>query len=300
MLRKKEAYTNTIPLPPTISQQLAITILHSHGEIITLNPFVLSYHAIRAPRNAVADEYYSSWYEIFERVRFVPSTISFKGCFQDEPWGLRTHIYAPMGVDLRSTYRIINGDQRVGDDKPLADPGGLYLREEVDLECNLTLMALVRSQLRASSKVLVDRLIKKAELLDAGVLQATVGVDGKLRTYNPADRTASNLRASPVPSPVQQQRWSYQSMPHSPSNEYAQFVPGPPGSLPDPQHAARREGVPLHPPRFSAELPVHAASPAGAWRGSDSKHPLGGTSSPRPYQEYLAELPAENDRVSPR
>ena len=54
MMRKKETYTNITPIPACVPRQLALDILHSHGEIITLNPLVLSYHPIKAPRDAVA------------------------------------------------------------------------------------------------------------------------------------------------------------------------------------------------------------------------------------------------------
>lgn len=198
MMRRKETYTIITPIPACVPRQLALDILHSHSEIITLNPLVLSHHAIPAPRDAVADEYYSTWYEITERVQYVPGLgkmgsgkISFKGCFHNLEWGLQTHMYAPMGIDLQSKWRIAGNQpdeppetrNRRSDGAPQS---GLYLREDIEIECNRTLIAFVKNQLKASSKVLVDRLIKKAELLDAGILHAMME-DGKLTTYNPAD-----------------------------------------------------------------------------------------------------------------
>lgn len=207
MMRRKEVYTNITPIPSCVPRQLALDILHSHSEIITLNPLVLCHQPIRAPRNAVADEYYSTWYEITERVQYVPGLgkmgsgkISFKGCFNNVPWGLQTHMYAPMGIDLQSKWRI-GGNQP--DEPPEswerrsdgAPQNGLYLREDIEIECNRTLISFVKGQLKAASKVLVDRLIKKAELLDAGILEAMME-DGKLKTYNPADRSRPMLRSS--------------------------------------------------------------------------------------------------------
>ncbi|KAJ5888243.1 hypothetical protein N7495_008284 [Penicillium taxi] len=103
--------------------------------------------------------------------------ISFKGCFHDVDWGLQTHTYAPLNVDMKCNYRI-EGCQ----------DSGLYLKEEIEIECNRTMISFVKKEMKAASKVLVDRLIKKAELLDAGVLQAMIK-DGRLKTFNPADRT---------------------------------------------------------------------------------------------------------------
>ncbi|KAL4998473.1 hypothetical protein BDV10DRAFT_167115 [Aspergillus recurvatus] len=210
MLRKKEAYTTTTPIPPSVPRQLATDILHSHSEIITISPLVLSHHPVKAPQDAPADEYYLTWYEITERVQYVPGMgkmgsrkISFKGCFRDEAWGLATHVYAPLGIDLRNRYRIVDGtDEAVlgsgarVDRSPPGEAGkGLYLCVDTELECNITLMPLVKGQQKAASNALIDRFVKKAELLDAGVLQASTTEDGKLRTWNPADRSSSAAMA---------------------------------------------------------------------------------------------------------
>ncbi|EGS21727.1 uncharacterized protein CTHT_0035940 [Thermochaetoides thermophila DSM 1495] len=203
MLRKKENFTIITPIPGFIPRQLAIDILHSHSEVITLNPLVIDHKPIPAPSNAETDEYYSTWYEITERIQFVPglgkigsSTIKFNGCFHDMPWGLQTHIYAPMHVDLRNTYRICGNQPGVEPPevpeiglRALGAPAdGLYLREDIEIRCNVTVMSFVKSQLKKAGGEMVKRIIKKAELLDAGVLQAMIE-DGKLRTINPADRT---------------------------------------------------------------------------------------------------------------
>lgn len=214
MLRKKDNFTVITPIPGFIPRQLAIDILHSHSEVIALNPFVIDHKPIPAPQNAETDEYYSTWYEITERIQFVPgigkmgaSTIKFNGCFHDMPWGLQTHVYAPMNVDLRQTYRIAGNQPGVEPPeipeiglKALGAPSdGLYLREDIEIRCNVTVHSFVKSQLKKAGSEMVRRIIKKAELLDAGVLQAMIE-DGKLKTINPADRSAT--ARSPLPSPT--------------------------------------------------------------------------------------------------
>ncbi len=179
---KKVAYTNITPIPRHIPRQLAIDMLHSHGEIIELNPLVTEHHPIKAPRDAPADEFFSVWHEISERIQYIPGTgkfgsgkISFKGVFHDMPYGLQTHIYAPAGVDLRNKWQI-KGNQpgeppeqrELGSGAPLE---GLYLREDVEIKCNFTMIPFVKSTTKAASKVLVDRLVKKAELIDAELLR---------------------------------------------------------------------------------------------------------------------------------
>ncbi|PSR83323.1 hypothetical protein BD289DRAFT_334568, partial [Coniella lustricola] len=223
MLRKKEVFTVITPFPNFIPRKLAIDILHSHSEVINVNPLVLDHKPIPAPRNAASDEYYSTWYEITERIQYIPGLgrmgsgkISFNGCFHDMPWGLQTHIYAPMNVDLKNRYRVLGNQSGVEPPEPqeigLADLGapsdGLYLRDDVEIKCNITMMSFVKSQLRSASKQMVARIIKKAELLGTGVLHAMIE-DGRIRTLNPRDRThllsspvASASIPSPHPSPV--------------------------------------------------------------------------------------------------
>lgn len=241
MLRKKDVFTVITPIPGFIPRQLALDILHSHSEVITLNPLVLEHKPISAPRNAAADEFYSTWYEITQRIQFVPGVgnlgsgkITFTGCFHDMPWGLQTHVYAPFNVDMRSKYQI--GGNQPGLEPPeqrelgLGAPAdGLYLREDIEIKCNIAMVSFVKSQAKAANKAMVQRIVKKAELLDAGVLKAMME-DGKLKTINPNDRsrldrtsTVSYSHSPGMPSPPaafqQPQPLPYQ-LPASPSHPY--------------------------------------------------------------------------------
>lgn len=241
MFRKKEIFTVITPIPGFIPRQLAIDILHSHSEVITLNPLVLEHKPISAPRDAQADEFYSTWYEITERIQYIPGvgkmgsgTIKFNGCFHDMPWGLQTHIYAPMNVDLRNKYKIAGNQPGVEPPeqpeiglKALGAPAdGLYLREDIEIKCNVAVISFVKGQLQKAGKEMVARIIKKAELLDAGVLQGMIE-NGKLRTMNPSDR--SSTIKSPIPSPTQ--LYHQPSTPKIPSP----MTPSVPYQVPRPQ-----------------------------------------------------------------
>ncbi|KAI5463647.1 hypothetical protein BGZ63DRAFT_413198 [Mariannaea sp. PMI_226] len=237
MLRKKDTMTIITPIPSFIPRQLALDILHSHGEVITLNPLVLDYKPISAPRDALSDEFFSSWYSITERIQYIPGMgkvgsgkISFNGCFHDMPWGLQTHIYAPMNIDMRNRYRI-QGNQpgieapevtEIGLEELGAPKDGLYLREDIDIKCNITMMSFVKSEMKKASKEMVGRMIKKAELLDAGVLKAMFQ-DGRLKTINPADRSDGTQEFLRRPTMQQQQDpYGVAPGPASPSLQYQQ------------------------------------------------------------------------------
>lgn len=252
MLRKKEAFTLVTPIPGFIPRQLAIDILQSHGEVLTLNPLVLGFKPISAPRNAAADEFYSTWYEIEERIQLIPGMgkmgsgkIKFNGCFHDMPWGLQTHIYAPMNIDLRNTYRICGNQpgieppetREIGLEALGAPADGLYLREDIEIKANITMVSFVKAQLKAANKEMVQRIIKKAELLDAGVLKAMME-DGKLKTVNPNDRS----RTPAVPASADPKRQSSihhpYAMPLQKSPQMAQANNMPPNYSPSyPQYA---------------------------------------------------------------
>ncbi|KAF7555712.1 hypothetical protein G7Z17_g1976 [Cylindrodendrum hubeiense] len=195
MLRKREALTVVTPIPNFIPRQFAINVLHSHNEVITINPLVVDYRAIASPPGTAADECDSDWYDIVERFKLIPGQakpgsgiisfngisrdVTFKGCFHNMPWGLQTHIKAPMSVDIRSTYCIASNQSGIEPAERLelgleslgAPTDGLYLREDIDITCNIAMLSYVKTQLRTASKEMAQRIIKKAEQADAAVLR---------------------------------------------------------------------------------------------------------------------------------
>ncbi|KPI44683.1 uncharacterized protein AB675_8649 [Cyphellophora attinorum] len=186
---RKVAYTQITPIPSHIPRQMGIDLLHSHGELIELNPLVLEYHQIKPPRDAPADEFFSTWYEITERIQMVPGLgklgsgkINFRGVYHDMPWGLQTHVYPPGGIDLRVKYSI-KGNQPGEPPEPrelgsAAPAEGLYLREDIEIKCNFTMVGFVKKGMKDASKVMIDRLIKKAELIDAELLRQMMDAHG--------------------------------------------------------------------------------------------------------------------------
>lgn len=204
----RSLFTTITPLPAHIPRKLAVDLLQNHKEMIELNPLVIDTHPIKAPKDAPADEFFAVWHEMTDRVQYIPgmgrlasSKVSYKGVFHDMPWGLQTHIYAPLGLEIRDKWQI-RGNQP-GEAREMRELGdkaphdGLYLREDVDMICNRMMTSFVKKNLVNAHAVLVDRLMKKAELLDAGVLQAMME-EGRVKTVNPAVRE-SFARANQLP-----------------------------------------------------------------------------------------------------
>jgi hypothetical protein len=297
MSLKKTFYQTTYTaIPSHIPRQLAIDLLQNHSEIIELSPLVIGHHAIKAPPKASADEYYSTWYDIQQRIQFIPGTgkagaskIHFEGVFHDLPNGLQTHVYPPGGIDLRHKYTI-NGNQpgepveakELGSGAPTS---GLYLKEEVEIRCNIMMIGFVKKELRAATDILIARLVKKAELVDAGILHAMFD-QGRLTTVNPANRTstipiqspglASNFPQSPRLSQI-----PYQS-PRLPG-ENGTFT----AELPGPQNGARQS---LYGPQYGQPSP----------RGLGFELPADQTYPAQPQSPYrqLSGSQSSNDRGS--
>jgi hypothetical protein len=173
---KRTLFTTITPLPPKITRELAVAMLHNHDEMIELNPLVIEHHPIKTPRDAPADEFLDCvWQEMTDKIHFLPGGIIkgkvvYKACFHDLPQGLQTHVYAPLGVDIREKWSIggsLPGEPRepreIGIDLPRE---GLYLREDGDLRCSRLTSGFVKKNLDNAHKVLVERILKKASRIE--------------------------------------------------------------------------------------------------------------------------------------
>lgn len=114
---KQTVFTTITPLPSYISRDTVVETLHNHKEMVELNPLVINFAKCKPPSFAPADEYHAIWYELTDRISYLPGgilrgNVSYKGCFHDLPRGL--HI--ELGL-------------------PEAPREGLYLREDVQMRC---------------------------------------------------------------------------------------------------------------------------------------------------------------------
>ena len=224
--------THITPLPATISRETAVAFLHKHEEMISLNPLVIRHTRTSAPPNAAPDETEGMvWYEITDEIQYIPGTplkgeVSYKAGFYDLPTGLQTHTFAPAGVDIQGKWTVggnAPGEKRepieIGIQKP---SDGLYLREEVDLKCNILMSNFVKRNLKKSHATLVDNLVKKAQSMqDSPSQTAASNADHKSKfesaehrnmpapTYLEESRPTS--RTSRESAPQVQQRYSSQS-----------------------------------------------------------------------------------------
>jgi hypothetical protein len=203
---KHIVYTKITPLPSNVPRQLALDLLHSHAEVIKMNPLVTEVKSIDPPRTAAADEFFSNWYEITEIITWgfgLKKKIKFQGVFHDQPYGMQSHVYAPLNTDMRQTYKI--GGNQPGEPREQRELGvdipenGLYLREDVNIKVNTPMIgSFVQKEMKESSKVMIDRITRKAELLDEGKLHAMFE-QGRLKTMKPSGEPTYADRSAPSP-----------------------------------------------------------------------------------------------------
>ncbi|KAE8157558.1 hypothetical protein BDV40DRAFT_278025 [Aspergillus tamarii] len=171
---KRSVFTNITPLPSYITRETVVEALHNHSEMIELNPLVIRHEPCRPPSFAPADEFHCIWYEMTDRISYLPGglvrgNVSYAGCFYDLPRGLQTHVYAPTGLDIREKWSVCGnmpGEPRepVELGIPDAPREGLYLREDVNMRSQIWATAFVKRTLKRAHAVLVDRLVIKADL----------------------------------------------------------------------------------------------------------------------------------------
>jgi len=175
-MSKRTVFTTLTPLPAGITRETVMETLRAHTEMIDLNPLVEERHPIKPPPNATPEEYHCLWYSLTDRVQYLPGGImsgkvSYNACFHDLENGLQTHCYAPMGLNIRGKWTLggsLPGEPVVPVELGVGAPlHGLWLREDVDMKCNIMMTNFVKKTLKKAHSHLVDRLVIKAQILDA-------------------------------------------------------------------------------------------------------------------------------------
>ena len=176
VMSKKSRFTTVTPLPAGITRETVLETLHNHVEMIDLNPLVTERHPIKPPSEATAEEYHCQWYSITDKVNYLPGglysgSVTFNACFHDLPDGLQSHIYAPMGLDMKGRWTLggsLPGEPRQAVEIGLGLPKiGLWLREDVEMKVNVVMGGFVKKTTKKAHATLVQRLVEKAHLIEA-------------------------------------------------------------------------------------------------------------------------------------
>ncbi|OKL62872.1 hypothetical protein UA08_01836 [Talaromyces atroroseus] len=174
-MNRHSTVTHITPLPSShVSRESVLALLHDHSAIITLNPLVTHHARCAPPSHALPDELDSAWYEITDRIEYVPGTgltvdVTYTACMHDIPNGLQTHVHAPAGLEMRGKWQLLGwlpGEERsafeIGAEQHQIPKEGLYLREDCEMKCNVLLTPFVKRNIQKSHKLLVEKLVERA------------------------------------------------------------------------------------------------------------------------------------------
>jgi hypothetical protein len=235
--------------------------LRNHVEMIDLNPLVIERFIVKAPSFASPEEYHAVWYEIVDRITYLPGglakgNVHYNACFHDLAEGLQTHVYAPMGLDIRSRWTMggnLPGEPAAPVEMGLGIPRqGLYLREDVQMKCNIVMTNFVKKTLKRAHSSLVDRLVEKAKIVEVGKSNASLGYAAPNRqstisssSYSGSQPGTPSLAA--VSPGTHHSRLSVGSDQGYPPRVTSGFVS--PGMIQDPAYAAQaaQHGNPAYP-----------------------------------------------------
>ncbi|KAF7859693.1 hypothetical protein EAF04_008772 [Stromatinia cepivora] len=214
-MSKRTVFTTVTPLPTGITRETVMETLRSHTEMIDLNPLVEERHPIKPPQNATAEEYHCLWYSLTDRVQYLPGglmsgKVSYTCCFHDLENGLQTHCYAPMGLNIRGKWTL--GGSLPGEPIAPVEMGagvpldGLWLREDVDMKCNIVMTSFVKKTLKKSHSALVERLVVKAQILDRSIKNSRLNEETlsipELATLRPSSSRTPSSQAPTAYSPT--------------------------------------------------------------------------------------------------
>jgi len=193
---KTATFTTITPLPAGITRQSVLDMYRDHLAMIDLNPLVVERFKCKPPGYAPTDEYWAMWYTIKDKVSYLPGglatgSVSYHACFHDLPDGLETHVYAPLGLDIRGKWSV--GGSLPGEPKPPPVKGiptprhGLYIREDVKMTCSSILLSFVKRTFKDSHASLVEQLVERAHIMESSFANERLKA---LRNVDPAERMA--------------------------------------------------------------------------------------------------------------
>ncbi|KAA8575122.1 hypothetical protein EYC84_004333 [Monilinia fructicola] len=194
----KTIFTTITPLPPNISRQTVLETLHDHREMIDLNPSHVERSPTKPPASATPEEYHCQWYRIVDKVSYLPANLytgtrngRLEGNMPGEP-------ALPREIGINAPVE------------------GLYIREDVEMKCNILMTRFVRKTLQECLKALVARLVVKAQLQEARERNMRLKAGNSAGFEREGDGTTPPVSppmrspgvSSPTIDPIQPEKWA--------------------------------------------------------------------------------------------
>ncbi|KAK8119453.1 uncharacterized protein PG998_004079 [Apiospora kogelbergensis] len=165
-MSKRTTFTNVTPLPAGVSREAALGFLHDHEAMIDLNPLVIERHRLPEPPAYAPDDERASpeaggagctWWSMTDMITYLPGIkgeLTYAAAFLDLRHGLQTHVYAPMGTDIRNRWTLggtLPGEPVEPVELGLGAPHqGLYIREVCSSPLLFPLLASLKLHVESS------------------------------------------------------------------------------------------------------------------------------------------------------
>jgi hypothetical protein len=171
-MSKRSVFTTVTALPAGVTRQIVMETLHNHAEMIDLNPLVEERHPIKPPADATPEEFHCLWYSLTDRISYLPGghisgKVSYNACLHDLENGLQTHAYAPLGLNIKTKWTLggsLPGEPAAPVELGIGAPlSGLYLRQDIDMKCNIMVTSFVKKSLKAAPARLLHLLVTKSQ-----------------------------------------------------------------------------------------------------------------------------------------
>lgn len=286
-MSKRTVFTTLTSLPTGITREIVLESLHDHVAMIDLNPLVEERHAIKAPAKATPEEFHCIWYSMTDKIQYLPGgmysgKVTYSACFHDLSNGLQTHCYAPMGLDIKGKWTV-GGTLPHEPVEPVemglgAPKHGLWLREDVDMKCNVLMTSFVKKTLKKAHATLVERLVEKSHLLEAEAHNSRIWETKSNYSYH-SSRTNGSRFQTPLASPDLSSTSRFSGTTVSPD------FPAPSRSSPEPDGRDRKSynaypgawsSPSLHQvdPAYQAANPYSLDAKHQSFQSVDARHPV--------------------------
>lgn len=284
-MSKRTIFTTISPLPLGISRDVVVEFLHNHQEMIDLNPLVKERHFIKPPSHAAPEEFHCTWYSLTDRISYLPGglangDVTYTCAFHDLPNGIQTHCYAPAGLsksyslscrrqeltfftDIRNKWTL-NGSLPGEPNEPVelglgAPITGLYIREDVDMQCNVVMTSFVKKTLKKSHAALIERLKVKAQIAAAAETHARLSTG-----------LAPSWSTAPIKNKISSRSWTplTSTSPYPPSRQSFIFALRSNSNTP-PEIPSGYSSPPSSPPSSSFPSPQYTLTSPPTYRPSN-------------------------------
>jgi hypothetical protein len=148
--------TTSAPIPPNVSTQDVLNLLHDHIAMMCLSPLVAGHTAIPSPDAVPA---WDSTFLVTEQISYFlcKGKVKFQASFRNTADGLETKVKAALGVTIEAVWKVEKQPTSEG-----MNPELVFVDSE-KVTCPWLLRPLVERNLRTSHQEVAQAFVKRLQ-----------------------------------------------------------------------------------------------------------------------------------------